>query len=144
MKQLHKILLNMDATIESQHALQAALHLGLLSGATIVAVNIVNRHVVTNLVRHGQQSLAEIEVELEENGWRYLYTAEEQVKNAGGRIVLTQLPGYPEEVIPRLATEYEADLVVVGQPPRSRTDLPSSKIVEQILEHTPCSVLIVR
>ena len=144
MKQLHKILLSMDATIESQHALQAALHLSLLSGATIIAVNIVNRHVVTNLARHGQQSLAEIEVELEENGWRYLYTAEEQVKSAGGRIILMQQSGYPEEVLPRLAAEYKADLVAVGQPPRSRTDVPSCKIVEQILEHTSCSVLIVR
>jgi len=144
MKQLQKILLNMDAAVESQHALQAAIKLSRLSGATIVAVNVVNHHVVTSLARHSGRSLAEIEVELEEDGWRYLYTAEEEGKNAGARIVLMQERGYPEEILPRLAAKFQADLIVIGQSPRMRSDVPCSRIVEQMLEHTPCSLLIVR
>jgi len=64
MKSLNKILLNLDATIESQHALDAAIFLAKSCSATIIAVNIVNKNVVTNLARFSDKSIAEIEVEL--------------------------------------------------------------------------------
>jgi nucleotide-binding universal stress UspA family protein len=144
MKQLHKLLVNLDATVESQHALHAAIILGKLSQATIIAVNVVNQHVVTNVSRHGGKSLSEIEVDLEENGWRYLYAAEEEAKTAGARIVLVQEQGYPEEVLPRLAGDYAVDLIIIGQCPRPRTDALCTRVADQLLEHTQCSVLVVR
>jgi nucleotide-binding universal stress UspA family protein len=144
MKQLQKALLYLDASAEAQRALEAAVHLSKLSGATIIAVNVVDRHVVTNLARQGDKSLAEIEVDLEENGWRYLYAAEEAAKNEGAHIVVLQEPGYPEEVLPRLAAEYKTDLVIIGQDPRARSDVVRRRTVEQLMEHTPCALLIVR
>jgi nucleotide-binding universal stress UspA family protein len=143
-KQLQKILLNLDATEESQRALAAAVNLSKLSEATIIAVNIVNRNVVAQLSRHSGKSLAEIEIELEENGWRYLYAAEEEAKNAGARIVVFQEQGYPEEILPRFAGEYNADMMVIALSPRSRSDITHGRAVEQILEHSPCAVLVVK
>ncbi|MCX7846882.1 MAG: universal stress protein [bacterium] len=144
MTALATIVLHLDLTPESQRALQRAIHLSLLSGATIIAVNVVNRHVVTQLARTGAKSLAEIEIELEENGWRYLYAAEEEAKNAGARIVVLQETGYPEEVIPRIAAEKHADLVIVAYGQRARSDITAIRSAEQIFEHAPCDVLVVK
>ena len=144
MKHLQKILLNLDAAEESQRALAAAITLSMLSQATIIAVNIVNQNVVTQLSRHSDKSLAEIEIELEENGWRYLYAAEEEAKNAGAKIVVFQERGYPEEILPRFAGEYNVDMIMIGHSSRSRSDIAHGRSVEQILEHAPCAVLVVK
>ena len=94
------ILLYVDSSKESEAALRAALD---FSGpqVTIIAVNVVNRQTVIQLVRGGSKSIAEAEVELEENGWCYLYNTEEIAKSAGAQIVILQESGYPEEVLPR-------------------------------------------
>jgi nucleotide-binding universal stress UspA family protein len=143
MKSLNKILLNLDATLESQHALDSAIFLAKSCSATIIAVNIVNKNVVTNLARFSDKSIAEIEVELEENGWRYLYDAEEKAKNQEARIVIIQEYGYPEQSLIKLANEYKVDMIIIGQNPQIRKDVVQGKTAEQIIEHAPCAVLIV-
>ena len=143
MKKLDKILLNLDSTIESQHALNSAVLLAKSCSATIIAVNIVNKNVVTNLARFSDKSIAEIEIELEENGWKYLYDAEEKAKNQEARIVIIQEYGYPEQTLPKLASEYKIDVIIIGQNPQIRKDVVQGKIAEQLIEHAPCAVLVV-
>ncbi|RLD10640.1 MAG: hypothetical protein DRI44_05535 [Chlamydiae bacterium] len=143
MKSLNKILLNLDAAVESQHALDFAVFLAKNCSATIIAVNIVNKNVVTNLARFSDNSIAEIEVELEENGWRYLYDAEEKAKSQEARIVIIQEYGYPEQALPKLAAEYKVDMIIIGQNPQIRKDVVQGKIAEQLIEHAPCAVLVV-
>lgn len=143
MKKLDKILLNLDSTIESQHALDSAVLLAKSCSATIIAVNIVNKNVVTNLARFSEKSIAEIEIELEENGWRYLYDAEEKAKNQEARIVIIQEYGYPEQTLPKLASEYKIDMIIIGQNPQIRKDVVQGKTAEQLIEHAPCAVLVV-
>ena len=143
MKKLDKILLNLDSTIESQHALDSAVFLAKSCSATIIAVNIVNKNVVTNLARFSEKSIAEIEIELEENGWRYLYDAEEKAKNQEARIVIIQEYGYPEQTLPKLASEYKIDIIIIGQNPQIRKDVVQGKTAEQLIEHAPCAVLVV-
>ncbi len=144
MTQLKKILLNLDSSKESQNALVSAITLAKMSGGAIIAVNIVNQTVVTNLARHSEKSLAEVEVELEENGWHYLYAAEEQAKNEGAHIVILQENGYPEEILPRLAKSYSADIIVIGQNKKSRENISQSRTADQIIEHAACAVLIIK
>ena len=143
MKKLDKILLNLDATIESQHALDSAVLLAKSCSATIIAVNIVNKNVVTNLARFSDKSIAEIEIELEENGWKYLYDAEEKAKNQEARIVIIQEYGFPEQTLPKLASEYKIDMIIIGQNPQIRKDVVQGKTAEQLIEHAPCAVLVV-
>ncbi len=143
MKKLEKILLNLDSTIESQHALDSAVLIAKLSSATIIAVNIVNKNVVTNLARFSDKSIAEIEIELEENGWRYLYDAEEKAKNQEAHIVIIQEYGYSEQILPKLAVEYKVDMIIIGQNPKIRKEVVQGKTAEQLIEHSPCDVLVV-
>ncbi len=144
MNQLKKILLNLDSSKESQNALVSAITLAKISGGAIIAVNIVNQTVVTNLARHSEKSLAEVEVELEENGWHYLYAAEEQAKNEGAHIVILQENGYPEEILPRLAKNYSADMIIIGQNKKNRENISQSRTADQIIEHAACAVLIIK
>ena len=144
MTQLKKILLNLNSSKESQNALVAAITLAKISGGAIIAVNIVNQTVITNIARHSEKSLAEVEVELEENGWHYLYAAEEQAKNEGAHIVILQENGYPEEILPRLAKNYSADIIVIGQNKKSRENISQSRTADQIIEHAACAVLIIK
>ena len=143
MKKIDKILLNLDSTEESQRALETAIFLAKACSATIIAVNIVNKNVVTNLARFSDKSIAEIEVELEENGWRYLYDAEEKAKSQESRIVIIQEYGYPEQTLPKLANDYDVDLIIIGQNPKMRQDVAQGKTAEQVIEHSPCAVLVV-
>ncbi|MBO4553148.1 universal stress protein [bacterium] len=133
------ILLYVDASKESRAALDVAVD---YSGpeTTIIAVNVVNRQTVIQLTRSGEISLAEAEVELEENGWCYLYDAEEIAKSAGASIVILQESGYPEEVLPRLASEYGVDLIIIGHTP----GLGQASLAQQLIEHAPCAVLVVK
>ncbi len=137
------ILLYVDSSKESESALKAALG---FSGpqVTIIAVNVVNRQTVIQLARGGSKSVAEAEVELEENGWCYLYNTEEIAKNAGAQIVILQESGYPEEVLPRLAQGYGADIIIIGQPVSSVKDVGQSGLAQQLIEHAACAVLVVR
>ena len=144
MKALEKIVLHVDASEETQRALRGVIRLSILSGATIIAVHVVNRAVVTQMARATGKSLAEVEVELEEDGWRYLYATEETAKSAGAHIVIVQEQGYPEEVLPRLASEYGADILALGAAARLRHDSIISRLIEQVIETTPCSVLVVK
>ena len=144
MTKLQRIVLNLDATLESQRALRAAIFLSTTTGVTIIAVHVVNKHVVTQLARHSHKTLAQVEVELEEDGWRYLYATEEEAKNAGAHIVVMLEQGYPEEILPRLVSESGADLVIVGVSPRTRTDAMCAAVAGQLIEHATCSVLVVK
>jgi nucleotide-binding universal stress UspA family protein len=137
------ILLYVDSSKESEAALRAALD---FSGpqVTIIAVNVVNRQTVIQLVRGGSKSIAEAEVELEENGWCYLYNTEEIAKSAGAQIVILQESGYPEEVLPRLAQGYGADLIIVGQPASHGKDVAQNGLAQQLIEHAACAVLVVK
>ena len=144
MNELNKILLNIDATQESQNALEYAVFLAKTCSATIIAVNVVNKNVVTNLARHSDKSIAEIEIELEENGWKYLYAAEDSSKNMNAKIVILQESGYPEQILPKLARDYNADILIIGQNPQLRQNIVGSKTAEQLIEHAPCPVLVVK
>jgi len=137
---LKNILLYVDSSQESQKALEAALDLS-GSETTIIAVNVVNRQTVIQLTRSGEKSVAEAEVELEENGWCYLYNAEEIAKSAGHQIVIIQESGYPEEALPRLAQDYGADIILTGHSTGNST---TGSMVQQLIEHAACAVLVVK
>lgn len=138
-----KLLLCVDSSNESQRALEVALDIA-EAGSEIFAVNVVNRHVVSRMVKTQGRTLAEAEVELEETGWHYLYAAEEVCKNHGVHVTILQENGCPEEIIPRLAERLAADLIIVGQSHMQKGDLLQGALAQQLIEHAACAVLVVK
>ena len=144
MKQINKILLYLDSTEVAESALASAIFLSNLQNATIIALNVINQHVVTQLAKHSGKTLAEVEIELEENSWSYLYAAEDTAKNEGAHIVIMQEYGYPEEVLSRIATEYSVDLVILAHAGKKGTDQAHSRMISHFIEQIPCAVLVVK
>lgn len=144
-KVISKILFLMDGSDAALNSANYTLSLAQTHSAIIIAVNVIDPTIVSQLARFQKDiTIGEIEIELEENGWKYLYYFEEmalehKVKNF---IILEHGP-VPDRVI-SLARKYEVDLIVL---PRSSDrggtkGVIAGKQLEQIIEYAPCYVLI--
>lgn len=69
----------------------------------------------------------------------------EELQEADGRIALRVLVGHPAERLVRYAHEHRADLLVVGHRNRSGvTQWLTGSVARQVIDHAPCSVVVVR
>jgi nucleotide-binding universal stress UspA family protein len=139
------ILLPISGSDESMTAVEFAVKLAAAHSSQIIALHVVDTSVVRQLARHSGKSPGEVEIEMEENGWRYLYYAEEMAKDNKVKVVVLLEHGLPQERILSKAKELNADLIVFGQA-RSRGARGRflDKSLQQVLEHAPCPVLVVR
>ena len=140
-----KVLLPISGSEESLKAAEYAIKLAVAHDSQIIAIHVVDTSVVRQLARHSGKSPGEIEVEMEENGWRYLFHAEEMAKDNKVRIVVLLEYGLPQEQMLNKARQFEADLMVFGQATgRGARGRFLDRALQQVLEHAPCPVLIVK
>ena len=140
-----KILLPVSGSDESLRAAEFAVKLAASHGSQIIAIHVVDTSVVRQLARHSGKSPGEVEVKLEENGWRYLYHAEEMAKDSKVRIVVLLEYGLPQERMLTKARELGADLMIFGQASgRGARGRFLDRFLQQVLEHSPCPVMIVK
>lgn len=109
--------------------------------AQIVALNVID----FNLIRHLSEQLgkreSEITVDLEEEGWMYLYYIEDKAKDKGVKISLIQEEGLIESELVKAASKHKADLVVISrQEEKNLGNL--TKFVEALLYKITCPILI--
>ena len=140
-----KILLPISGSDESINATEFAVKLAVAHGSQIIVLHVVDTSVVRQLARHSGKSPGEVEIELEESGWRYLYYAEEMAKDSKVKAIVLMEYGLPQERILSKARELGIDLIVFGQA-RSRGTRGRflDKFLQQVLENAPCPVLIVK
>lgn len=140
-----KILLPISGSDESISAAEFAVKLAAAHGSQIMALHVVDTSVVRQLARHSGKSPGEVEVELEENGWRYLYHIEEIAKDNKVKIVVFLEYGMPQERMLTKAREFGADLIIFGQARgRGARGRALDRFLQQVLEHASCPVLIVK
>ena len=140
-----KILLPVSGSDESINAVEIAVKLASAHGSQIIALHVVDTSVVRQLARHYGKTPGEVEIEIEENGWRYLFYSEEIAKDNKVKIIILMERGLPQERILSKAKEYNVDLIVFGQPSgRGTHGITLDKSLQYILEHSPCPVLIVK
>ena len=140
-----KILLPISGSDESINAAEFAVKLAAAHSSQIIALHVVDTSVVRQLARHSSKSPGEVEIEMEENGWRYLFYAEEMAKDSGAKIVVLLEYGLPQERILTKARELAADLIVFGQARgRGTRGRFLDKSLQQVLEHATCPVLVVK
>jgi nucleotide-binding universal stress UspA family protein len=140
-----KILLPISGSEESINAAEFAVQLAVAHNSQIIALHMVDTSVVRQLARHSNKSPGEVEIEMEENGWRYLYHVEEMAKNSKVRIVVLLEYGLPQEGILNKARELGIDLIIFGQSSgRGTRGRFLDRSLQQILEHSPCPVLLVK
>jgi nucleotide-binding universal stress UspA family protein len=140
-----KILLPISGSDESIRAAEFAVKLAAAHRSQIIALHVVDTSVVRQLARHSGKSPGEVEIEMEESGWRYLYYAEEMAKDNKAKIVVLLEHGLPQERILTKARELDADLIVFGQARSGGTrGRFLDKSLQQVLVHASCPVLIVK
>jgi nucleotide-binding universal stress UspA family protein len=140
-----KVLLPISGSDESINAAEFAVKLAAAHDSQIVALHVIDTSVVRQLARHSSKSPGEVEIEMEENGWHYLFYAEEMAKDSKVKIVVLLEHGLPQERILSKAKELGADLIIFGQSRgRGTRGRFLDKSLQQILENAPCPVLVVK
>ena len=140
-----RILLPISGPDESISAAEFAVKLATVHDSQIIALHVVDTSVVRQLARHSGKSPGEVEIELEENGWRYLYHIEEIAKDSKVKIVVLLEYGMAQEKMLAKAREFDVDLMIFGQSRgRGTRGRSLDRSLQQVLEHSPCPVLIVK
>ncbi len=134
-------LVNNDA--ETLDAAEKVIELADKFGSQIIALNIVDPSVARQLARHSGQRESEIYVDLEEDGWKYLFHVEESATDREVHILLQQEEGIPETVVVASARQFSVDLVALaGKLERSRGTGTVERLVPQLIKHLDCPVLV--
>jgi len=140
------ILLLVEPSEEGQHAARVAIDIAVLCRARLTALHIVNRMSINRIMRFADRSATEIEIELEENGWKYLYLVEELSKERGVATLILQKGGAVDAEVVSEAERLEADLIVLAYPPQAHGQVRrlGQGCVEKTVEHAKVPVLVVK
>jgi nucleotide-binding universal stress UspA family protein len=114
--------------------------------ARLFVMHVVDHMVINRMKRVSEQSTAEIEIELEEKGWKALYYAEEFAKDNGVPTMILQRSGIVENEVVNEAARLKADLIILAYPhklPGQARRLAQGRL-EKIVENAQCSVLVVK
>jgi len=145
MKDIKKILFLLDGSDYAIESAEFTLSLARSLEASVIAINIIDPVIVQQMVRFQDKSQGEVEIELEENGWKYLYYFEEMaLEKKVKSFIQLEIGNIPDRVI-LFSKKYKTDLIVIPQHSEDKSGTKSlgyMKNVEQIIEHAPCSVLI--
>ena len=143
---IRKILLLVGSSGESQAAARIATDIAVLCGAELVALNVVDKMLVNRMRRFADQSVTEIEIEMEENGWKYLYIVEEMSKDRGVPTAILQKSGVVEAQVVSEAERLKVDLIVLGSPPKASAQVRRlvQGHVEKTIENAKVPVLVVK
>ena len=141
-----KILLVVEGADLDHAVTRAAVARAVANKASLLVLNVVDHMVINRIKRLSEQSVTEIEIELEEKGWKALYFAEELAKDNGVRTMILQQSGVVENEILNEAARLKVDLIVVGYPRKISGQAKRLSLgrVEKIVENAPCSVLVVK
>ncbi len=114
--------------------------------AKLIVLNVVDHLAINRMKRFSEQSLTEIEIELEEKGWRALYFAEEMAKDEGVPTMIQQKSGVVENEILKEAVRLKVDLIVLGYPRKvsGQAKRLTQGRAEKVIENSVCSILVVK
>ena len=136
-----RILVAIDGSDGSAHALDKALELAGLTGATLLAL------AVEGPLPAYAATIGEVEeVKREKDAFfmRLLAGVREQAEAAGVPLEVELRPGHAAELIVRYARERHADLIVLGHRGHLLRDRMLGSTADRVAEHADCPVMIVR
>lgn len=141
-----RMLVPTDGSEPSLQAVQMALRIiELCPACNLTVLYVVDRLVLSELVRFSKRSEKEVEAELEEQGRRYLELAR---KDAERQRVAAQCHirrGDPFEEIIGEAHDLNADLIVMGHTGRRGTNrVLIGSVTQRVLDYAQCPVLVMK
>ncbi len=145
---LGKILIAVDATEGALAAAKYGIAIARTYGAELYAVYVVNESLLEELLRAKvfvEAEEVDLEVDLEEDGKRYLSYIEKLARDKDVRVTTELLKGIVHRKIVDKATQIGATLIIIGEieEPLSRRDAFYDE-GEMILRRAGCPVLMVK
>lgn len=144
--QYKKILLVVEGGDLDRAVTSAAAARAVADKAQLFVLHVVDHMVINRMKRVSEQSTTEIEIELEEKGWKALYYAEEFAKDNGVPTMILQKSGGVENEVLNEAARLDVDLIIVAYPqrlPGQARRLAQGRL-EKIVENAQCSILVVK
>ena len=143
---VNSILLVVGNSQNSHRAAQLAMTFSVNHSSNLLLLHIVDKMLVNRMKRVTGKSISEIEVELEENGWKYLYHYEDKAKSQGIPVTLHQVNGVIENEIVNHANRFKTDLIIMAYPEKVSGQMKRlvKGHIEKTIETSKCSVLIVK
>ncbi len=128
---------------EARASWDRAIELSQSLPATLFALFIVDKQTVERVAKLKGSDEVDIAIEIEEEGWKYLYHLEEKSVESGVKTALFLKEGNSIEVIRNFVKDREIDLLIVGYKRgggiRGRK---YERMIEQLIEYIPCPVLV--
>jgi nucleotide-binding universal stress UspA family protein len=137
----NRILVAIDGSQGSQHALRKAIELASLTGAALMAV------AVEGPLPAYAATVGEVdEVKRQKDSFfgEVAANAQEQAHAAGVELRVEVRPGHAAELITRYARDNEADLIVVGHKGHFLGDYLLGSTADRVAHHARCPVMIVK
>jgi len=136
-----RLLVAVDGSEASNRALEKALELAALTGASIAAL------AVEGPLPAYAATIGEVEEVKREKDAFFGRLADEvraHAEHAGVAIEVEIRPGHAAELIPRIAKERGVDLIVLGHRGHFLRDHVLGSTADRVAEHAECPVMIVR
>lgn len=128
---------------ETRTSWNRAIELSKSLSATLFALFIVDKETVRKVANLRGKDEIDTAIEIEEEGWKYLYHLEEKAVDSGVKTALFLEEGNTIEVIRTFVKDKEIDLLIVGH--KRGEGIGGRKyvrLIEQLIEYIPCPVLI--
>jgi len=109
--------------------------------AKIIALNVIDFGMMRHLAAKLGKREAEVSVDLEEDGWMYLYYMEERTKDRGIMINVIQREGVLEGELIKASEKFNVDLMVISRE-EQKGIANFSKFIESLLLRIECPLLI--
>ena len=141
-----QILVPIDGSEPSLQAVRMALHFIELSPVCKMTVlYVIDKVVLSELVRFSKHGEKEVEAELEEQGHRYLELARKEAERQGVPAQCQTRKGDPFEEIIAAANNLRADLIIMGHAGRrGTTRVLIGSVTQRVLDYAPCPVLVMK
>lgn len=141
----NRILVAMSGTESSQAAAELALRLASFHGAQAVLVTVVDTGLAQEIARVLGRSEEEVLAEMEVGSHGILHHGQVMAHRLGLTVETVIRKGTPYLEIVAEAEARQADLVVVGSSlGEGARRLAIGRVVERVIEHAGCPVLVVR
>lgn len=153
---INKILVAVDRSPLSKSVFYSAVSLAKTTGANLMLLHVLSpkesgypvtsAHTYYPLVKDINYELYHQQfVEYEQWGLKFLQNLTEEATKAGIATEFTQLEGNPGRMICELASNWSADLIIVGSRRlQGLKEMFLGSVSNYVTHHAPCSVLIVR
>jgi nucleotide-binding universal stress UspA family protein len=139
------ILVPADGSQSSMAAGRTAVRLAALTRSRLSFIYIVDLSAAEGFSRSSGQEVAQVEGDLTASGQHSLDFLTRLAKEAGVESSREIRTGEPHKEITDWAREQGVDLIVIGQIGRSGLQrILIGSVTEQVIEHAPCPVLVVR